>query len=670
MRSRLWMITALVTALGLAFVWMMAARKARAGAVAERAWSAALAVEGAPSPTARDAGTTITTPLAVYLPFLSGTELATYPRRLTSGPRSDTQPVFAPDGRTVVFLRNWNGQTDIFALTIRGGTPINLTRTPAQQEDRPIFSPDGSLIAYASNATQSSDWDIFVMNADGTNRRAVIEAPGSDEVHPWFSPDGHSLLFSSDRNGNWDIYRATIDAGAAPWLPLTTDPAVDRLPVRSPDGTAVVFRSERDGNSEVYLMDAGGTNQRPFTTHPAHDSYGHFLPDMSGIVFDSNRSGTTHSYVANPAGTGLVALEQRSDWRMMHSDVSNDGQWRVYAAAAPGADFDLYLDTFTSPLMAVGQQGMDNLQGNCYWESGVLAYGWSQAWQRTGQKQYLRWLTTYVNRCIAIRAINHVNDSLLGYAALIVYQADPQPAYLAFAQRVADWVMTDAKRTADGTLSHMDDGDRVWCDTVMSVAPFLTEMAKVTGNAVYFEEATSQILKHADHLQDPATGLYHHAWSASQNQYIGPAYWGRGNGWVLMADVAVLSAMSDTHPSRPLVLNVFRKQAAALRPLQSTSGLWPNVVDRPDHYLETSGSALIGYAFKRAVAAGWLEREAYTAATQAAILSVWRKVAADGIVTDVMGPTGPLANEADYDTLPHDQLQLYGQGVGLLIATP
>lgn len=664
------MIAALVTALGLAFVWLVAAREERAEAVAERAGLGAPAVEGGSSTTTRSAGTIVTTPSEVYLPFISGTELATYPRRLTSGPSSDTQPVFAPDGRRVVFLRNWNGQTDIFGLTIRGGTPINLTRTPAQQEDRPIFSRDGSLIAYASNATQSGDWDIFMMNADGTNPRAVIEAPGSDEVHPWFSPDGHSLLFSSDRNGNWDIYRATIDDGAAPWLPLTTNPAVDRLPVLSPDGAAVVFRSERDGNSEVYLMDADGANQRPFTTHPAHDSYGHFVPDLSGIVFDSNRSGTTGSYVANPAGTGLVAMEQRSDWRMMHSDVSNDGQWRVYAAGPTGADFDLYLDRFTSPLMAVGQQGADNLQGNCYWESGILAYGWSQAWQRTGQNRYLRWLTAYVNHCIAIRTINHVNDSLLGYSALIVYQADPQPAYLAFAQRVADWVMTEAKRTPDGTLSHMDDGDRVWCDTVMSVAPFLTEMAKVTGKAGYFEEAVSQILKHADQLQDPTTGLYHHAWSASKDQYVGPAYWGRGNGWVLMADVAVLSAMSDTHPSRPLVLHAFRTQAAALKSLQSNSGLWPNVVDQPDHYLETSGSALIGYAFKRGVAAGWLEREPYTPATQAAILGVWRKVAADGTVTDVMVPTGPLANEADYDTLPHDQLQLYGQGVGLLIGTP
>jgi unsaturated rhamnogalacturonyl hydrolase len=210
----------------------------------------------------------------------------------------------------------------------------------------------------------------------------------------------------------------------------------------------------------------------------------------------------------------------------------------------------------------------------------------------------------------------------------------------------------------------------VWCDTMVSVPPFLVKMSQVTTNTIYFDEAVTQVLKHANRLQDPATGLYHHAWSASQSSYIGPAYWSRGNGWVLLGDVAVLSAMTDTHPSRTTLLNIFRAQAAALKPLQHSSGLWPNVVNHADYYLETSGTALIGDAFRQGVAAGWLDSYQYAAPAEAARLGVWRKVLADGMMTDVMVPTGPKASDAVYNTLPHSDLQLFGQGVALLVASP
>lgn len=608
----------------------------------------------------------------VYLPFISWPDTSTYPRRLTSGSSNDTQPIFSPDGQKLVFISDRDGQTDIFSMPAHGGKIINLTQTLARQEDAPVFSPDGQTIAYATNATANGDWDIYLMNVDGTDKRAAIGNAGADETHPYFTQDGKSLIFASNAGGNWDIYSTTIEYAGSLWMwkQLTYDPSADRFPALSPDGKTIVFRSERDGNSNVYLMDASGANQRPFTTDPAWDGHGAYTPDMSGILFDSDRSGAWSSYLANVAGTGTITYEQRSGWQMLHSNMSQDGQWRIYAAAIPGGDYDLYIDRFTSPMQAIAQPRPD-APGQCGWEEGVLAYGWGQAWQATHQQQYLDHLREYVNRCMPAKAtISHVNDSLVGYAALVVYQNDPQPQYLAFAYKIADWLMQTAQRTPDGTLSHMNDGDGVWCDTMVSVTPFLVEMSHVTSDTLYYKEAVTQTLKHANRLQDPATGLYHHAWSASQNNFIGLAYWSRGNGWVLLGDVAVLSAMPATHPSRATLLNIMRKQAAGLAPLQNSSGLWPNIVTRPEFYLETSGSALIGYGLLRGVQAGWLDGDLYAAPAQAAVSGVWRKTLADGSVTDVSEPTGPRADEAEYNALLHSQLQLYGQGAALLLEMP
>jgi len=625
----------------------------------------------------------------IYLPLIVK---AYESDRLTYHPANDLQP--APSlhppqswggkrggGQTVVFISDRTGQPDVFSIPLMGGQPANLTQTSSAQEDTPVFSPDGATIAFASD--RDGDWNIYLMDADGANVRPALSGyAGTDELHPAFTPDGLALAFSSNRaGGNWDIYTAAI--GGNTWTRLTTDPAADRFPTLSADGRTITFRSERDGNSEVYLMEADGSNLRRVTDNPAFDGYPSIIPDGSGVVFVSNRSGGQNVYVVNWGGEGLTALEQRPGRQMDTPRLSGDGRLLLYAGAPTGGDFDIYKRRFISPLMLIAQRGADNVD-HCDWEAGVLAYGWIHAWQATQDDQYRHWAQEWIDACIPIKTeITHVNDGLLGYAALIAYETSGQPEQLAFAQRVADYLMNTAPRTTDGTLTH--DSNRVWVDTLLGTVPFLLEMSQVSGSDVYADEAISQVIKHADRLQDPVSGLYHHAWDESGNNLAGQVYWGRGNGWALLADVhclAVLSAITPAHPLRPTILDIMQKQAAGLRPLQDASGLWHTVLTRSDSYLETSASALIGYAFKRGIQEDWLDEDAYAAAPpsspptlggkegEAAILGVWRQVLADGTVTNVSGPTWPMLTEEEYNARPHDSLQLYGQGVALLLESP
>ncbi len=661
MKTRLLITLVLVVIFALPLAWVVAALESMPGEPGTRMPEA---IDG-PVGSYQEAmltGTLMLTPTA-YLPVLVAP-----PIPLPSGPYNDTQPVFSPDGKWIVFLSERAGHPDIFRVATSGGPLVNLSQTLARDEDAPIFSPDGTQIAYASNATDSGDWDIFLMSVDGSDRHAAIANVGTDELHPHFTPDGQRLLFSSDLGGNWDIYSAPLGSPSYAWSRLTYDPAADRYPVMSPDGTTIVFRSERSGYSQIYLMNADGSDQRPFTSDPAFHLHGYYVPDMSGLVYDSSRSGNINSYLVNPAGTGLITVEQRSGWQMKDLYVSNDGQKQVNSSGPITGYFNLHTDVFTTPLMAIAQQGASHIGNNCDWEGGVLAYGWGQAWQMTGQLRYLQWTQNYVDRCTPGKTMTHVNDSLLGYAALIAYEGYHQQKYLTFAQQVADWLMTAAPRTSDGTLVHAEATKSVWCDTIVSTVPFLVEMTQVTSNTLYFDEAISQTLKHANRLQDKTTGLYHHSWSESQGNYDGPSYWGRGNGWALLGDVAVLSVMTPTHPMRATVLNVMRKQVDGLKPLQDVGGLWHTVVTRPDFYLETSGSALMSYALKRGVNEGWLDNVQYTSTAQSAFLGVWRQVMADGTVANVSGPTGPMLADSDYNAISHSDLQLYGQGLGLLFA--
>ena len=586
--------------------------------------------------------------------------------RLTFDPSNETQPSLSPDGQALVFVSERAGRPDVFRLAIAAGQTTNLTQTPAADEDTPVFSPDGSTIAFASNRT--GDWDIYLMSADGSVVQPAVSYTGTDELHPAFTPNGAALIFSSNRaGGNWDIYVATI--GSSVWTRLTTDPAVDRFPTLSSDGATIAFRSERDGNSEVYLMDADGSNPRRVTTNPAFDGHPAIAPDGSGIVFISDRSGNFDVYGANPSGEGLIAYRQATGWQTDTPRISKDGRALLYAARPATGTFDIYLRPYASPLFTVAERGALDRHGHCGWEAGVLAYGWAGAWRATQRDEYLQWTYDWIDGCIPLKtSITHVNDGLLGYAAVVAYQAYGKPEHLAFAQQVADYLMNTATRTADGTLTH--EGDTVWDDTLVSVVPFLVELSQVTGVPTYLEEAIAQVVRHASYLQDPVSGLYYHAWDESESAPLSSVYWGRGNGWVLLADVEALAAMPITHPLRSTVLSAMQKQAAALRTLQDASGLWHTVVTRSDFYVESSATALIGYALKRGVRQGWLDTGAYLPVVRAAQIGVWRKVQIDGTVTYVSAPTGPMLNDVDYNAIPYASMQLYGQGVGLLLESP
>jgi unsaturated rhamnogalacturonyl hydrolase len=116
-------------------------------------------------------------------------------------------------------------------------------------------------------------------------------------------------------------------------------------------------------------------------------------------------------------------------------------------------------------------------------------------------------------------------------------------------------------------------------------------------------------------------------------------------------------------------VSIAQDQAEALAALQDPGGLWHTVVDRPEFYLESSGSAGIAYGLGCGVQDGWLPADLENA-VQVARLGLWRKVSADGTVTDVSGPTGPMRDEEAYNAIPKDALQLYGQGMGLLALCP
>jgi TolB protein len=111
--------------------------------------------------------------------------------RLISG-GVNTYPAWSPDGKRIAFRRMLGEMnSEVFIANSDGTEARNLTNHPAF-DGWPAFSPDGSQIAFASN--RNSSYQVFVMNADGSNVRLVANTEGRATAPKW-GKQGNALYF-------------------------------------------------------------------------------------------------------------------------------------------------------------------------------------------------------------------------------------------------------------------------------------------------------------------------------------------------------------------------------------------------------------------------------------------------------------------------------------------
>jgi rhamnogalacturonyl hydrolase YesR len=267
----------------------------------------------------------------------------------------------------------------------------------------------------------------------------------------------------------------------------------------------------------------------------------------------------------------------------------------------------------------------------------------------------------------AIIATGSLDDSGSMCAALVkARRAGVGPDLQAVIDHWSGYIAGKQYRMADGTLARQrPQPESLWADDLYMSVPALAQVGALTGERRWFDDAARQVLQFHQHLWDPQAGLYAHGRHTNQ-PLNAEFYWGRANGWALLATVELLDVLPQDHPSRGRVLEILRAHVRSIAKLQSGSGLWHQMLDKPDSYLETSASAIFVYCLARAINAGWISPVLYGSVAQAGWVGVTTRVNARGQVEGSCVGTTLASDHVYYYNRPASVYATHGYGPVLL----
>ncbi|HWA28345.1 MAG TPA: glycoside hydrolase family 88 protein [Lacunisphaera sp.] len=253
----------------------------------------------------------------------------------------------------------------------------------------------------------------------------------------------------------------------------------------------------------------------------------------------------------------------------------------------------------------------------------------------------------------------HVDWTVFGSVPLEIYIQNKDLRCLALGEWMAQkqWGEPYGTKIEPRAAEHAAKGlswqTRLWIDDMFMITMVQAQAYRATGDKAYLERAAKEVVYYLDQLQQP-NGLFYHTPQT-------PFYWARGNGWMAVGMPEILRSLPADNPDRPRIMKGYQLMMATLLQHQDPNGMWHQLIDGPDSYIETSGTAMFTYAFITGVKEGWLDAATYGPAARKGWLALITYLDDQANLREVCVGTGARNDRNHYLTRPRVAGDFHGQ---------
>jgi Tol biopolymer transport system component len=290
------------------------------------------------------------------------------PKRLTFDSRRLNDPVWAPDGREIIFSSTRAaGGFSLWRIAANGGKAPQRLESVGEDGRFPALSRQGQRLVYTRVWTDINIWRMELPPrlewGSGVIRNSVFITSSRLDSVGQFAPDEKRVVFASDRSGPQEIWVCDASGGNA--VQLTTIGTYSGSPQWSPDGGRIAFDSNIEGHFEVYVINAGGGRPQRLTRGVTDSSRPSWSRDGKSIYFGSARTGNHEIWKVPAMGGDPVQVTRSGGFRAVESPdgkylyyTKNDQVSGLWRAPVEGGEETWVLEAVTARAFDVVEDGI------------------------------------------------------------------------------------------------------------------------------------------------------------------------------------------------------------------------------------------------------------------------------------------------------------------------
>ncbi len=206
----------------------------------------------------------------------------------------------------IAFMSDREGNFDIFVMDLDGSNLVNLTNNPAQ-DGLPAWSGSAGALAFLSDRVLGQ---LAFYQLDGLGGEPVVmnTNPPPTAGQAFWSPNGQYVAFQGGDTGVSDIY--ILDLAADTTLNLSDSASLDTFGAWSADSRQVLFTSTRAGSLAIFTSGVGGGEPTRLTDPSFASTFPAWAPDGSKIAFTTDQDGDVEVYLMDADGGNITRLTE------------------------------------------------------------------------------------------------------------------------------------------------------------------------------------------------------------------------------------------------------------------------------------------------------------------------------------------------------------------------